>query len=116
SVFSNYGLLEALRTIQFSYAKGSGIIPADVLRQSYDRSIWEQLLPRMFQWRIVPYTDNGPVNSLRNFTFFIPRYELAKWEEPFYMTGGIEASYSITNDYGPSDAEMPKQAMNELVQ
>jgi hypothetical protein len=114
-VFSNYGLLEALRTIQFTYAKGSQITPADVLRQSYDRSVWEQLLPRMFQWRIVPYTDNGPDNSLRNFTFFVPRYELAKWQEPYPVPGGISYQ-NISKDYRLSDAEMTKEAMNELMQ
>jgi hypothetical protein len=82
SVFSNYGLLEALGTIQFTYSAGDAITPAAVLRQNYDRSIWEQLLPRAFSWRLVAPTDNGPADTLPNFTFFIPYNEKAQWESP----------------------------------
>jgi hypothetical protein len=82
SVFSNYGLLEALGTMQFTYAAGDQITPAAVLRQSYDASIWEQLLPRMFSWKIVAPTDDGPADTLPNFTFFIPFSENARWETP----------------------------------
>ena len=53
SVFSNYGLLEAMGTSQFTYAAGDQITPAAVLKQNYDRSVWEQLLPQMFSWRLV---------------------------------------------------------------
>ena len=71
SVFSNYGLLEALGTIQFT----DQITPAEVLQQHYDRSVWEQLLPQMFSWRPVAPTDDGPADTLPNFTFFIPYNE-----------------------------------------
>ena len=82
SVFSNYGLLEAMGTIQFSYSAGGQITPAEVLRKTYDRSIWEQLLPREFSWKLIAPTDNGPNDTLPNFTFFIPSDERAQWEMP----------------------------------
>jgi hypothetical protein len=82
SVFSNYGLLEALGTIQFTYAPGDQITPAEVLKQNYDRSVWEQLLPQMFSWWFLVPTDNGPADTLPNFTFFIPYIENAQWESP----------------------------------
>ena len=82
SVFSNYGLLEALGTIQFTYSIGDQITPAEVLKQHYDRSVWEQLLPQMFSWRLVAPTDDGPADTLPNFTFFIPYSEKAQWETP----------------------------------
>ena len=82
SVFSNYGLLEAMGTIQFTYSAGDQITPAAVLRQNYDRSIWQQLLPKAFSWKLVAPTDNGPPDTLPNFTFFIPYAEQARWETP----------------------------------
>ena len=51
SVFSNYGLLEAMGTSQFTYSLGDQNTPATVLKANYDRSIWEQLLPQMYSWR-----------------------------------------------------------------
>jgi hypothetical protein len=80
ALFSNYGLLEAMGTIQFTYAPGDQITPAAVLRQNYDRSIWEQLLPRMFSWKYVPFTDGPSASTLPNFTFFIPARESARWQ------------------------------------
>ena len=77
SVFSNYGLLEALGTIQFTCDQ---ITPAEVLKQNYDRSVWEQLLPQLFSWKLIAPTDNGPIDTLPNFTFFIPYNEKAQWE------------------------------------
>ena len=82
SLFSNYGLLEALGTIQFTYAPGDHITPAEVLKQNYDNSVWEQLLPQMYSWKPIAPTDNGPSDTLPNFTFFIPYNENAQWESP----------------------------------
>jgi hypothetical protein len=107
SVFSNYGLLEAMGTIQFSYSAGGEITPAEVLRQNYDRSIWEQLLPRAFSWKLIAPTDNGPNDTLPNFTFFIPSSEKAQWETPNSAqpindgSGGSSWSYYPTNSKYP---------------
>ena len=86
SVFSNYGLLEAMGRSQFTYAAGDQITPAAVLKQNYDRSVWEQLLPQMFSWRLVKpaddSSDDGQADTLPNFTFFIPETETAKFWTP----------------------------------
>lgn len=82
SVFSNYGLLQAMGAVEFTYAPGDHITPAEVLKQHYDKSVWEQLLPQLFSWRIVAPTDNGPADTLPNFTFFIPYTAQAQWESP----------------------------------
>jgi hypothetical protein len=81
-IFSNYGLLQAMGTSQFTYSAGDQITSATVLKQDYDRSIWEQLLPQMYEWREVAPTDKGPDDTLPNFTFFIPATEQARWESP----------------------------------
>ena len=95
SLFSNYGLLRAMAYVRFdtdalgapAATKGPrnpGLTPTEgQLRKDYDATVWEQLLPRMFRWESVPYTDNGPINTLRNFTFFIPLREVATWQEAF---------------------------------
>jgi hypothetical protein len=106
SIFSNYGLLEALGTMQFTYAAGDHITPAEVIKQSYDASIWEQLLPRMFSWKLVAPTDNGPADTLPNFTFFIPSYEQAQWQtsdiaQP--LADGTTASWA----YYPVNSRFP---------
>jgi hypothetical protein len=106
SVFSNYGLLEALGTMQFTFAPGDQITPAAVIRQSYDKSIWEQLLPRMFSWKLVAPTDDGPADTLPNFTFFIPYREKAQWESPRAaqpLANGSWASW----DYYPENGRYP---------
>jgi hypothetical protein len=82
SVFSNFGLLEAMGNIQFTSSFANQITPAAVLKQDYDRSVWQQLLPQMYSWKLVSPTDNGPADTLPNFTFFIPYIEDAQWETP----------------------------------
>ncbi len=82
SIFSNYGLLEAMGSSQFTYSLTNVNTPATVLKASYDESIWEQLLPQVYTWRLVKPTDNGPADTLPNFTFFIPYSEKAQWQTP----------------------------------
>jgi hypothetical protein len=80
SLFSNYGLLQAMEYIRFDPSPGGVPTPTDELRKDYDTTVWEQLLPRMFKWELAPFTDNGPNNTLRNFTFFVPASESASWQ------------------------------------
>ena len=78
-LFSNYGLLEAMGTVRFTSDVGGQITPANVLRQNYDRSIWEQLLPQVYSWKLVEpaddKTDDEQDDTLPNFTFIIPESE-----------------------------------------
>jgi hypothetical protein len=82
SLFSNYGLLQAMEHVRFSYSASGDPTLARMLLDNYDTTVWQQLLPRMFKWQILPFTDNGPTNTLRNFTFFVPSSESAEWSNP----------------------------------
>jgi hypothetical protein len=103
SLFSNYGLLTATEHVLFSPSAFDTPNLAPALVQNYDTSVWQKLLPRMFSWRMVPYTDNGPANTLRNFTFFIPVKE-------HFDNGYTEGNL------GQSSGEMISQAREELLQ
>ena len=89
SLFSNYGLLKAMQYVRFdpttlaSTPKQKRIgrcqsptLNETGLRAAYDTTVWTQLLPKMFKWKELLYTDSGnnsPENSLRSFTFFVPQ-------------------------------------------
>ncbi len=87
STFSNYGLLEAMGRIQFSSSAGGAVTPTNVVKQAYDTSVWDKLLPEMFKWKLVPYESSA--SSLPNFTAFSPLSEDAHWERPdrYYWDG-----------------------------
>ena len=80
SMFSNYGLLEAMGTMQFTYSPDDKIPSANLLRQSYDESVWAQLLPRMFSWKSLSFTQ---ASALPGFSNFIPSAENARWQNPY---------------------------------
>jgi hypothetical protein len=107
SVFSNYGLLEAMGTIQFTSSATDQATAAAVVRQNYDRSIWQQLLPRMFSWRLVTPTDDGPADTLPNFTFFIPSSENAQWEMPDSAPPISDGSGGPSWSYYPTNSKYP---------
>lgn len=106
SMFSNYGLLQAMGTAEFTYSPGDNITPAEVLKQHYDRSVWEQLLPQLFSWRIVAPTDDGPADTLPNFTFFVPYNERAQWESPDNVAP-LNDGTSWSWDYYPENGKYP---------
>ena len=117
SVFSNYGLLEAMGTIQFTYSAGDQITPAAVVRQNYDRSIWEQLLPQMFSWKLVirHATDNGQADTLPNFTFFIPRTRKCDIldspptnDRRQYWNYYLQKNHPFTSVASPGDCRTPR--------
>ena len=91
SLFSNYGLLEAMEHVRFSSSIDDQPVPTRELLDNYDTTIWEKLLPTMFKWKPVPYTSDGPVNTLRNFTFYIPELEFAQWQNPNFARNSSKA-------------------------
>ncbi|WZP01180.1 hypothetical protein EP7_005574 (plasmid) [Isosphaeraceae bacterium EP7] len=105
SVFSNFGLLEAMGTIQFTSSANDQATAAAVVRQNYDRSIWEQLLPRAFSWKLIAPTDNGPNDTLPNFTFFIPSGEKVQWETPNSALPIADGSSGPTWSYYPTNSQ-----------
>ena len=107
SVFSNYGLLEAMGTIQFTSSANDQATAAAVVKQNYDRSIWEQLLPRAFSWKLIAPTDNGPNDTLPNFTFFIPSSEKAQWETPNNFPPISDGSSGFDWSYYPENSKYP---------
>jgi hypothetical protein len=81
SVFSNYGLLEAMGRIRFSVPDAdTGLKQIQASKRSYDLSVWENLVPKVYSWQYVPYTDSA--SSLPNFSFYVPVSEDATWQNP----------------------------------
>jgi hypothetical protein len=83
-----------------------------VLLKNYDTSVWQQLLPKMFRWKEMPYTDQGPLNTLRNFTFFIPNYEGAQWE---YYVCCLVTNHSADHWSEPAEQTIA-EAKSEVLQ
>ncbi len=80
SAFSNYGLLDALGTIQFSNSALGSVPPTNVTKQVYDTSVWAQLLPQLFKWKLVGY--DAPSSSLPRLTSLVPSTERVIWDNP----------------------------------
>jgi hypothetical protein len=112
SLFSNYGLLRAMEHVRFSSTPNGQSIPANELLNTYDTTVWQQLLPRMFMWQSVPYTDNGPPNTLRNFTFFSPLNETANWLQPRDNSHPDHGSWTLPGGKN----QMTQEAKQELMQ
>jgi hypothetical protein len=109
TLFSNYGLLQAMEHVRFSTSVGGQPIPTQQLLNDYDTTVWKQLLPKMFKWKLVPYTDNGPDTTLRNFTFFIPSAESANSDTS--LAGECcEYTYTVLEQ-----AQVTKEAREELL-
>ena len=119
SLFSNYGLLNAMQYVLFApnslggaspQPNGSGdpiLTPNEIgLRAAYDTTVWKQLLPKMFKWKETPYTSNGPQSSLRDFTFFVPRDEQVTWQkDPFNGRHDQTAHYSLPEERMTAEAK-----------
>jgi hypothetical protein len=142
SLWSNYGLLQAMTYAQFSAPalgaptpkKDPSGNPIDLtptendLQANYDASVWEQLLPKMFHWQEMPYTDNGPANTLRNFSFFVPLKETARWQQFDFLppgvndgSGGAKWGYAkhtlfLDSDEKKSEERMAQRANHEVMQ
>ena len=81
-VFSNYGLLEAMGRIRFSVPDAdTGLKQINASKLAYDQSVWEHLLPKVYSWQSVAYTDSS-ASSLPNFSFYAPTSENARWQSP----------------------------------
>lgn len=141
SLWSNYGLLQAMAYVQFSSAALGAPTPKidkngnpidltpteNDLQANYDTSVWEQLLPKMFHWQEIPYTDNGPANTLRNFSFFVPLKETATWQQYYFLPPGVPGksgtSWGYTThtlfldgDEKQSQKKMTEEANQEVAQ
>ena len=113
SLFSNYGLLQAMEHVVYippGAALDANAAVSQVLLNNYDLTVWKQLLPRMFTWKMQPYVDEADTNSmpdnvLRNFTFFVPLKEHAQ--------GGFGGD---SGDYSQGPDAVTRQAKAELLQ
>jgi hypothetical protein len=137
SLWSNYGLFQAMKYVQFSsgalgaptpqtdsHGNAVNLTPRENdLRSNYDFSVWSQLLPKMFHWKEMPYTDYGPPNTLRNFSFFVPLKETATWQQLDFLPPGLNGSGGV-GDWGYSthtlalaggENQMTQEARDELV-
>jgi hypothetical protein len=135
SLFSNYGLLKAMQYVLFDpnslggatpQQNGSGdpiLTPNETgLRASYDTTVWKQLLPKMFKWKELSYTqggDNAPENSLRNFTFFVPQSEKVTWDTDINFLPGSQNndySHSASAEFSETKEQTTAEALTELEQ
>jgi hypothetical protein len=121
SVYSNYGLLEAMGRIHFTEPDATlGVAKASAVRQAYDRSVWADLLPRVYSWKRVPYTDGPSASTLPNFVLFVPASESARWQNQVGLRR-LDGSYShhiwlwVSRHPSRSQDEVNSEAMRELL-
>jgi hypothetical protein len=116
SLFSNYGLLQAMQYVRYDPFPGGVPTPSKELLNAYDITVWKQLLPKMFQWQLVPNLRSD--STLPNFTFFSPLTETAtSWQNPQSLpptSDGLptQGTWSLTG----GETEMTREAKGELLQ
>lgn len=134
SLFSNYGLLSAMQYVMFDPTTLGAAAPRPIgstnsiltpnesgLRAAYDTTVWQQLLPKMFKWKEMLYTDSGddaPENSLRSFTFFVPQDEKVTWDTDVNYLPGYpnDYSHSATAEFSVPIEQTTAEALTELTQ
>ena len=129
SLFSNYGLLKAMQYVLFDpntlgaaapkqNTLGDAILTPNEtgLRAAYDTTVWKQLLPKMFKWKEMLYTDSGDnrrkIRSAAS-PFFVPQDEKVTWDTDQNYLPGYPDDYSrsTTAEFSEPKAQTTAEAM-----
>jgi hypothetical protein len=112
TLFSNYGLLQAMRYVRFDPSPGGVPTPSKELLDDYDITVWQQLLPKMFQWELVPNLRSD--STVPDFTFFSPLSETAtSWQNPQQLPPSSDG-LPTTGKWSLTETQMTDDAKREL--